>query len=236
MNSSKTNSIMKKRTTLRTAFTLLLAMMTIIVMALPKQFEGIITYKITYPGSTFTEAQMAMFPKIMTITIKGQKTISEIQTQMGSQVEITNYETKTKTQLINMMGQKYAIPQTNEEIQEEVKDQPEGEVQITDETKTIAGYSCKKAIVTVNDAGTKITYEVWFSEEFGAENPNFDNPIYKNINGVMMEFSMITPQFTMKFTAISVDKKKISNKTFNIPADYTVTTMEELRSKMGGMR
>ncbi len=235
MNSFQTNSIMKKRTTLRSTFTLLLAMMTIVVMALPKQFEGIITYKITYPGSTFTEAQMAMFPKIMTITIKGHKSMSEIQTQMGSQIGITDYENRTKTQLINMMGQKYAIPQTTEEIMEEMKEEPQGEVQSTDETKTIAGYTCKKAIVIVNDDGTKITYEVWFSEEFGAENPNFDNPIYKDIKGVMMEFSMITPQFTMKFTAISVDKKKISNKDFEIPADYTVTTMEELQSKMGGM-
>ena len=227
---------MKKRTALSATFTILLAMITISVMALPKQFEGIITYKITYPGSTFTEAQQAMFPKIMTITIKGQKTKSEIQTQMGSQIGITDYQTETKTQLINMMGQKYAIPQTAEEIKEEIKGEPEGEVQVTDETKTIAGYSCTKAIVTVNDDGTKVTYEVWFSKEFGAENANFDNPIYKDINGVLMEFSMITPQFTMKFQAIDVDKKKVSSKEFDIPSDYTVTTMEELQSKMGGMQ
>ncbi len=236
MNLFQINHIMKKRTSLNATFTILLAMMTIGVMALPKQFEGIITYKISYPGSTFSEAQQAMFPKIMTITIKGQKTKSEIQTQMGSQIGITDYETKTKTQLINMMGQKYAIPQTTEEIMEEIKGAPVGEAQVTDETKTIAGYSCTKAIVTVNDDGTKTTYEVWFSKEFGAENANFDNPLYKDIDGVLMEFSMITPQFTMKFQAISVDKKKISNKAFEIPADYTVTTMEELQSKMGGMQ
>jgi len=86
----------------------------------------------------------------------------------------------------------------------------------------------------VTENGSKTTYEVWFSEDFGAENPNFDNPLYKDIDGVLLEFSMITPQFTMVFSAISVEKKSISNKEFEIPADYTVTTKEELQSKMGG--
>jgi len=51
-----------------------------------------------------------------------------------------------------------------------------------------------------------------------------------------MEFSMIQPQFTMKYSAISVEKKKVSDKEFEIPAEYIVTTKEELQSKLGGMQ
>ena len=199
-----------------------------------KSFEGVITYKITYPDNKFSESQMAMFPKVMIITIKGDQARSEIQTPMGPQIEITNYAEKSKVGLINMMGQKYAIPETSDQIMEDLKDEPTPVVEITGETRTIAGYTCKKAIVTVNDNGSATKYDGWFTEDFGAENPNFDNPIYKDINGVMMEFSMVTPQFTMVFSAISVEKKKVSSKEFDIPADYTVTTKEELQSKMGG--
>ncbi|MBL7137481.1 MAG: DUF4412 domain-containing protein [Bacteroidales bacterium] len=212
----------------------LLMMMVVSAFAGPKSFQGVITYKITYPDNKFSESQLAMFPKVMTVTIKDDKAKSEIQTPMGTQIEITNYAEKTKVGLINMMGQKYAINETTEEIMEEMKKQPVPEVQITGETKTIAGYTCKKAVITVDENGSKSTYEVWFSEDFGARNPNFDNPLYKDINGVLMEFSMITPQFTMVFTAISVEKKNIPNKEFDIPADYTITTKEELQSKMGG--
>ena len=227
---------MKQREYLQMTIVTIVIMMVMVVSAYAgqKSFEGVITYKITYPDNKFSESQMAMFPKVMIITIKGDQARSEIQTPMGPQIEITNYAEKSKVGLINMMGQKYAIPETSDQIMEDLKDEPTPVVEITGETRTIAGYTCKKAIVTVNDNGSVTKYDGWFTEDFGAENPNFDNPIYKDINGVMMEFSMVTPQFTMVFSAISVEKKKVSSKEFDIPADYTVTTKAELQSKMGG--
>lgn len=225
---------MKQRTHLRIMLTAILMGMMVPVMAGQKSFEGVITYKISYPDNKFSESQMAMFPKVMTITIKGDKSKSEVQTPMGAQVEITNYTDNSKVGLINMMGQKYAIPETKEQILEDMKNEPAPVVKVTGETKMIEGYTCKQAMVTVDDKGSKKTYEVWFSEDFDAQNPNFDNPLYKDINGVLLEFSVVTPQFTMKFSAISIEKKKISSKEFEIPADYTVTTKEELQSKMGG--
>ncbi|MBN1199424.1 MAG: DUF4412 domain-containing protein [Bacteroidales bacterium] len=224
---------MKQQKSPRILLLTTLMMIVLTAVAGPKPFEGVITYKITYPNTKISESQMAMFPKIMTITIKGDRAKSEIQTPMGPQIEITNYHEKTKVGLINMMGQKYAVAETTDQILEEIKDEPTPDVRITDETKSIAGYTCKKAIVTVNDKGKTTTYEVWFNEDFGAENPNFDSPLYKDIKGVLLEFSMITPQFTMVFTAISVEKQTISNKEFDVPADYTVTTKEELQSKLG---
>ena len=227
---------MKQREYLQMTIVTIVIMMVMVVSAYAgqKSFEGVITYKITYPDNKFSESQMAMFPKVMIITIKGDQARSEIQTPMGPQIEITNYAEKSKVGLINMMGQKYAITETSDQIMEDLKEEPTPVVEITGETRTIAGYTCKKAIVTVNDNGSATKYDGWFTEDFGAENPNFDNPIYKDINGVMMEFSMVTPQFTMVFSAISVEKKKVSSKEFDIPADYTVTTKEELQSKMGG--
>jgi len=226
--------MMKQKIIPRATLTMILAWIVVSAFTLPKSFEGVITYKISYPDSKFTESQLAMFPKVMTITIKGDKSKSEILTPMGAQIEITNYTDKTKVGLINMMGQKYAIQQSAEEIQKEVMEGPQGKVQLTDETKTIAGYTCKKAVVTVDDDGSKTLYEVWYSNDFGAINSNFDNALYKDINGVLMEFTMATPQFTMQFLAISVEKESVSNKEFEIPAEYTLTTKEELQSKMGG--
>jgi hypothetical protein len=199
-----------------------------------RPFEGIINYKISYPDSKFTEAQLNMFPKVMTISVKGSKARTEMNVGGGTTVEIVDYVAKTKIALINMMGQKYAIKQTAAEIEKENAEQPKGEVNITNETKNIAGYTCKKAIVTTNDDGVKSTLEVWFTEGLGGKDVNFDNPVYKDINGVMLEFSLKTPQATMKFSATSIDKQSVAAKDFEIPADYTLTTQEELRSKFGG--
>ncbi len=213
----------------------LLALFGIQAFAGGKTFEGVITFKITYPDNKFTESQMAMFPKMLTIEIKGDKSRTEIQTGMGNQVEITDYTAQTKVGLLDMMGQKYAIKSTQEEIQKELAGQPKGTVKVTDETRVIAGYTCKKAIVTVDDKGQKTEYEAWFTSELGPRQANFDNALYKDVDGVLMEFTMKTAQFTMKFTATSVEKKSISSKDFEIPEGYTITTKEELKSKFGGM-
>lgn len=217
-------------------FTMGLTLSSSAFSGVPKPFEGVITYKITYPDATFPKEQMAMMPQIFTITIKGTKSRTEINAGgMGTQVEITDYVTKTKTNLIDVMGQKYAIKQTADAIQKQMAKEPQGKVQLTGETKNIAGYNCKKAIVTTDDDGVKTTLEVYYTEELGAQNANFDNPTYKDINGVMMEFTMKTPQISMKFTATTVEKKNVSEKLFEIPEGYTLTTEEELKAKFGGM-
>jgi GLPGLI family protein len=215
--------------------TLVTIIFPVLVIAGDKNFEGIITYKISYPDSKFTESQMAMFPKLIIVSIKGSKSKSETNSTMGNQTEINDYADKSKITLLNMMGQKYAIRETAAEIQKDMEKEPKAQVEVTNETKTIAGYLSKKAIVTTNNDGEKTVYEVWFTEELGSKDVNFDNPIYKDINGVLMEFQIKTEQVTMKCTVSSVEKKSISSKEFEIPSDYTITTKEELKSKFGGM-
>ena len=215
--------------------TLVTVIFPVLVIAGDKTFEGVITYKISYPDSKFTESQMAMFPKQMSVMIKGSKSKTEMITGMGNQTEINDYTEKSKVSLLDMMGQKYAIKETAADIQKEMEKEPPATVEVTNETKTIAGYLSKKAIVTTNQDGEKTVYEVWFTEELGSKDVNFADPIYKDINGVLMEFLMKTPQITMKFTVSSVEKKNVAAKEFEIPSDYKLTTKEELKSKFGGM-
>jgi len=215
--------------------TLVTIIFPVLVIAGDKTFEGVITYKISYPDSKFTESQMAMFPKLMSVMIKGSKSKTEMITGMGNQTEINDYTEKSKVSLLDMMGQKYAIKETAADIQKEMEKEPPATVEVTNETKTIAGYLSKKAIVTTNQDGEKTVYEVWFTEELGSKDVNFADPIYKDINGVLMEFLMKTPQITMKFTVSSVEKKNVAAKEFEIPSDYKLTTKEELKSKFGGM-
>jgi GLPGLI family protein len=199
-----------------------------------KPFEGVITFKISYPDSKFSESQLAMFPKVLTVSIKGTKSRTDLQMSGMNSVEITDYVEKTSVSLLNMMGQKYAIKKTTAEIEKE--NSAEGTVTVvkSEETKTIAGYTCKKVTVTVNNDGVKSNYEAWFTTEIGSKESNFNNPFYKDIEGVLLEFVMKNQDVTMKFLATSVEKKNIPAKDFEIPSDYTITTQDELKSKFGG--
>ncbi len=199
-----------------------------------KPFEGVITYKITYPDSKFSESQLAMFPKVLTVSIKGSKSRTDLQMTGMTTVTIADYVDKTSVSLMNMMGQKYAIKQTTAEI--ESKNAAEGQttVVLSEETKVIAGYTCKKVVVTVNDDGAKSTFEAWYSSELGSKLANFNSPLYKDVDGGLLEFLMKNQEVSMKFTATSVEKKSLQAKDFEIPSDYTLTTEDELKSKFGG--
>ncbi len=199
-----------------------------------KPFEGVITYKITYPDSKFSESQLAMFPKVLTVSIKDSKSRTDLQMSGMNTVEITDYTDKTSVSLINMMGQKYAIKETTAEIESKMALEGTTSVELSEETKVIAGYTCKKAVVTVNDDGVKSTYEAWYSSELGSKLANFSNPLYKDIDGGLLEFLMKNQEVSMKFTATAVEKKSLSSKDFEIPSDYTLTTQDELKSKFGG--
>jgi len=197
-------------------------------------FEGIITYKITYPGNKLSESQKALFPKSLTVMIKGVKSRTDILTGGGSRVEITDHQEKTKIKLLDMMGQKYAIMNTADDIANEIEKEPPANITLSIETKTIAGYLCKKALVSGKDNNGKFTFEVFYTPELGGKQANFDKALYKDLDGVLLEFSIKTPELTMRFIATSVEKKTIPSKEFEIPSDYSIISKEELKNKLGG--
>lgn len=198
-----------------------------------KDFKGVITYKITLEGTSLPEEMKAMMPKTMTLTIKGNMAKMEMITGMGKTVAITNGTDKTSISLIDMMGQKFAVKMTAEEINKEMaKSEGDYKVEITNETKEIVGYTCKKAIIRNIDDGEEAI--VFFTTELGTREINFNNPQYKDIDGAMLEFEMPNPEFSMHFIATSVESKNVADAEFEIPAGYQIKTQAELQQMFGG--
>jgi len=198
------------------------------------KFEGVITYNITFPNSTMSADQLAMFPKTMTLMVKGTNSRNESSSAMGKMVEITNYDKKFTVSLLDMMGKKFAIRKSLDEINQEMSKDPKPVVQVTSETKDLAGYKCKKAIVTIEKNGKKTSFEIWYTNELGGKEMNFGNPVYQDIDGLLMEFTLAEQNFTMKYSVDKVEKKAVDESSFEIPADYKLTTEAELRNMFGG--
>jgi GLPGLI family protein len=197
-----------------------------------KEFKGIITYKITIEGSGVTDEMKTMMPKTMVMTVKGNKARSEMIMSMGKTISISNGDTKSSITMMDMMGQKIAIESSYDEIMKEMADSPEVTVEVTGETKEIQGYTCKKAVVTNTEEDMEII--VYFTEELGSKELNFDNPQFKDINGLMLEFEIPSEMFTMKFTAVSIEKKNVDDSEFTIPEGYQIKTKEEMKGMFGG--
>jgi GLPGLI family protein len=199
-----------------------------------KPFEGVITYKISYPDTKFTESQMAMFPKMMTVSVKGDKSRTEIQMSGVSTIEIRDYIEKTSVALFDLMGQKYAIKASTAEIEKKVQEEGKPSVELTSETKVIAGYTCKKAIIRMTSDGVTTTFEAFYTSELGGKNVNFDNALYKDIDGALLEFVINAQEMNMKLTATSIEKKSLPASLFVIPSDYKQISKEEFQNLFGG--
>lgn len=220
---------------------LLTALMIVFVFSLltlntdAKEFKGVITYKVSYPGAELNPQMKAMLPKVMTYIISGNMARTEIELGgMGKQIEIINGNDHTTIQLFDMMGQKFYIKKSREEIEAEIEKDEKAEVQLVDETKEIAGYECKKAIITVEVDGKKNSFNIYYSPELGSKDLNFDNNLFNQIDGVLMEFEFLEGNMSMKMEAISVKKKKIKSSAFEIPEGFKETSEDELRNNFGG--
>jgi len=200
-----------------------------------KDFSGVIVYNITYPDNKFDAQTMSMMPKTATLTIKGMQSRTEMSMGMGgSTVSIFNGEKMEGVTLMDIMGQKFAIATTEADIEKEMDKMPDFVVETTGETKEIAGYLCTKAIIKVNDNGDNGLHEAYFTDELGSGYINRNNPIFRDIKGVMLEYSFDQQGMKMLFSAVSVENKKISDKSFEVPEGYKNVSHEELQNMFGG--
>lgn len=233
--------IIKNKKNMRKKLFSALAVVALSALSLNAQIkEGSITYDMKMEGLPPEQAAM-MGDMELKNSFKNDKTLSEMSSMMFSSQ--TCIDEKGLTMLMEQMGNKIAIKQTKEEMEKEaakVKDKPaDPKIEYLNETKTIAGYECKKAIITMVGKDKKEEkMEVWYSDKF--ENPNIEGKgrgqaFMKGLKGVPFEFS--NAQGGMKFTMIAkaVSTDPVDDSKFNLSTDgYKIMTMDELKAMQGG--
>ena len=218
-----------------TTLILLTSLLSVSVTAGDKEFSGIIIYNITYENSDLDAQTLAMMPKTLKLKISGEKVLTEISMGMGKTVVVYDAVSNTGITYMDMMGQKYALKMTSEDFAEDMKDAPEVEVISTDETMEVAGYVCKKVIVKTKDGNSKDSeHIVYYTDELGTGMINKANPMYKDIEGIMLDYEMVEDGMKMKLKAISVEKKKFADEDFALPEGYNVMSKSDFESMFGG--
>lgn len=193
-----------------------------------KVFMGTITFEITYDGN-LEPAVKAKLPSDVTYYIKGNKVMQESKSSMGSQSAIIDGDAKTQLILIDMMGQQLAIKVSAEDVDKQLKETPAAKVEFFEETKKIAGYNCKKVEITEGDNTTT----AYFTTELNCSDINWASP-YKEIKGVLLEYSTTMQGITAKYTAKEVKETKVKDSKFTIPVGYKELTPDEAKKMFGG--
>ena len=196
-----------------------------------KKFKGVINYSISYSG-TIDAATAAQQPKLMVLSI--YENLQKMNLPFGPvNIDVvTNGDTKTTTTMLDIMGEKKYFKMSTEDIEKKIAENPAPEIKYLDETKTVAGYVCKKAEYTEKSAdGTSSTTIVYFTEELGGEALNYGGQFFK-LKGVPLEYVVTASGVVTTFAATEVKKGKVKDTDFLIPSDYVEMTAEEKAQMM----
>lgn len=199
--------------------------------------EGKMSYKIDF-SSDNPDMQMAIgMMQGSTLDIFFTEGSTRADMKMGTMMNIstiTNEKSGDMLMLMSGMIGKNAMKSTIAEMEKKnAENKPKVDVQITDETKNILGYDCKKAILT-DEEGSESVF--WFTDKIVLSRKG-QSYLNDEIPGAALQFDINQKGMKMTMTASAVETsldKKIKKELFNqeIPEGYKVMTAEEL-SRIG---
>lgn len=193
-----------------------------------KYENGFIEYKISYLENELKEISPALLPKKMKLEFSQDYSTSTIEGFMGffKLISHTNFRHKKCSTILEVLNKKYLFKGKKGESMCCFEENPDMEIEFTNDVKNIAGLKSKRVIVMLPDM--EETFDVYYTDEIAIENPNSTNP-YNQIDGVLMEFQLKLEYLKMKFTAekfvpARYDKiRKITEQ-----SDYDEVTREQM--------
>lgn len=202
-----------------------------------KPFSGTVTYSISYPDTKMDAAMLATQPKETKVVVLGNKSKSEMVIQdMIYITQILNGDNKTTITMMDAGGQKIYYKMSEEEIKAQNAEEGEPETQFVEETKTIAGYTCKKAIVKLKDSFDETyTVTVFYSPELAGKEINFDGSL-RDIPGLPLYYEIKQGEQIIAFEAKEIKKGKFKDKDFFVPSDFRELTPEEKQQLMDAFK
>lgn len=217
------------KTEIMKKISLLLALIFSIGLFAQDDFSGIISYEISYEDMNDQMKQMeSMLPKSMTVEIKdGMSKTIQPNAMGGETIVISDNNSGESLTLMNMMGNKIALKTEKEDL-EDAQEENDIEIEYLDETMEIAGYECKKALITANDGSEVVVY---YTNELPSANVSSN---IKQIDGFPMQMEISQEMFTMITKVTEVNETKVKKIKMEVPSDYDLKTKEELQKMMGG--
>lgn len=195
--------------------------------------EGKITYNIDLSGSEMgmMEKQLLQMAKL-NISFKDAMMKTEFDMGIMAHTTIIDGNAKSGLMLVSAMGNKTASKLSAESFDKKEKMKGNYTVDYSDETKEIAGYTCKKATLKMEN-GANLT--LYYTEDIQPAKLNTDFT-YSEIKGFPLEMQMEMQGMKFNMIASSVDGSPLPADHFSmaIPEGYTETDLAGFGGAMGG--
>lgn len=191
--------------------------------------EGIISYKIDYPETIKKKGFASFLPTKMVgvfkkenykLSIKGELSLYQLD-------YISRLSGDSAATLFRIFDKRMFHKHENNEHLFLFRKYEETKVEyVKNETKEIAGYLCKKAMISYSNPELKPS-TVFYCEEINFNRPKENSP-FDEIPGALMEFQVHFKGLQLNFVAHDVDIKEINEKDFKIPDNYSPTEEGEI--------
>ncbi len=196
--------------------------------------EGTMVYDIAIQsGNKDPQMADAIDGGTVTVYIKGGQSRSDMTSALGK--ESTIHDTKTGNSVIlkEYSGQKLMITLTKENWLAKNKAYNDIKFDLTGDTKTIAGYACKKATAALPNGKS---FTVYYAADLSVTNKEYD-ATFKNLPGIALQYEYESGTMRYKYTLSSINFDPVAASKFDFPkAGYRVMTYEENQQMRKGTR
>jgi len=194
-----------------------------------KLTEATISYDIVInTGSEKPRAADFFDGATSTVYLKGNRSRTEMVSSLGTQATIIDHSKNNIAILKEFGGQRYLIQLTPENWKEANQKNENVEFTYSDETKTVLGYKCKKAIGKMPD-GT--TFVVWYTPDLVPENKDFQY-VNRALPGLAMEYESNLGNFKLTYTVSKINLSPVPAAKFDLPkSGYRVMSYEESKGQ-----
>lgn len=194
--------------------------------------EGEIEYEVSYPKLPKDHLMMDLLPKKMECTFTEGQYRNEISAGMGLFRSAIVYQRQEQHlyHTVKLLNKKIYAELDESDILSLNKGFNDLILEETGERKTIAGYDCKEIEVKVPGDSVWV-FNAYYTNEIDIPNANYRNP-FKTIDGVLMEYDILSNDLQMHFKAVKVIETEVDEKEIKISSDYNKVSSEELRKEL----
>lgn len=197
--------------------------------------EGIIEYEISYPMTWSYNKEkdnlLSLFPKKVNLYFKDNSTALYIGNAFFKIRYVSRYDEGRNYASINIPynGDNMVIVQDSSQSAFGYDDMADISYTYTEDTLTVAGYLCKKAVAHCPKKNLDIN--IWYTKNIKILNAN-TNTAFKNLDGVPMKFDIILMDFYMQLEADDVKYDKISDDYLVPPYDFKQGNKADMKEFM----
>ena len=194
--------------------------------------EGIIEYGVSYPKLDPNSVLIELLPTKMNLSFKEDMFKTDLTAGFGMfrMNVIVRNDDREVYQLVKLINDRFVVNYDETSAIASNQQFPEMQIKQTGNVKTIAGYECQEALVTLFKDSNE-TFTIYYTDQINLKESNWFTQ-YTEIKGVLMEYQIERYNLCSRFSASKVNVKKIDDDIFSVPDDYTEINEQEMNDKM----